>query len=90
MYLCLEDGQDVILVSVDSIELAFFENNALFATVLSWLMITALGVVLIVIPNWLPSYALMHMIGVILFGKQFSTAATMLPVLQNTGVTGRL
>jgi hypothetical protein len=25
-----------------------------------------------------------------LFGEQLSTAATMLPVLQNTGVTGRL
>jgi hypothetical protein len=54
------------------------------------LMITALGVVSIVTPNRLPSCALMHMIGVICYGKQLSTAATMLPVLQNTGVTGRL
>jgi hypothetical protein len=73
-----------------TIELAFFENNALFATVSSWLIITALGVVLIVIPNRLHWYALMHMIGVICFGEQFSTAATMLPVLQNTSVTDRL
>jgi hypothetical protein len=73
-----------------TIELAVFENNALLATVSSWLMITALGVVSIAIPNHLPLYALMHMIGVICFGGQFITAATMLPVLQNTGVTGRL
>jgi hypothetical protein len=73
-----------------AIELAFFENNALCKSVSSWLMITALGVVSIVTPNQLPSCALMHMIGVICFDKQLSTAATMLSVLQNTGVTGRL
>jgi hypothetical protein len=73
-------------------EFSFFENNALLAIVLSWLMTTAFGVVSIVIPNHFPSYALMHMIGVTCFdyGEQFSTAAMKLPVLKNTGVTGRL
>jgi hypothetical protein len=89
VFLCLEDGRDIILVPVDY-RVGILRNNALFATVSSWLMITALGVVLIVIPNRMPLYALMHMIGVICFGKQFITAANMLPVLQNTGVMGRL
>jgi hypothetical protein len=52
-------------------------------------MITALGVVSIVTPNWLHLCALMHVIGVICFGEQLSTAATLLHMLQNTGVTGR-
>jgi hypothetical protein len=58
-----------VLAQTQTNELAFFENNALFASVSSWLMITALVVVSIVIPNRLPLYALMHMIWVIYFWR---------------------